>query len=254
LAKRFINDFKANHAGNPGSLSLKFGTFFGCRLDIHVSFALQLAVTWLLYFHQISGFPGFIRSTSLVLIQFACILLHEVGHVLVARGFGIKTGETTLYCMGGVSKLSRLPTTRWQQLTIAMGGPLASFLIAMVLFLVAKVTFGPNNPVSDTRIQLLMSLASANMLLGMHNLVPAFPFDGGRLLQMVLATRLRNARAIQIPSWIGQGLSIIFGLSTLVYNPALIMNAFGIFAGARQQAAVSGPAKADVATAPLPIW
>jgi Zn-dependent protease len=173
-----------------------------------------------------------------VLLQFVCIFLHELGHLFVARGLSIKTAETTLYCMGGVARLNRGPTSQVQQFVIAMGGPLASFLIATFFFVLAKIAFAQNSPFLARDIPLLMSIASANMLLILHNLAPAFPFDGGRLLQMILGMRISQTRAIQIPAWIGQVFAIIFGVITFVFNPALIMNAFGMFCGARQQAAI----------------
>jgi Zn-dependent protease len=237
-AKGFTNKFKAYQTDKSGTFSLSLGSFFGWRLRIHASFALQLVITWFIYFHQIAGFAGVSRSTSLVLIQFACILLHELGHFFAARGLGITTSETTLYCMGGVSQLSRIPTNKWHQIAIAVAGPIVSMLIAIALFVAAGVAFHQNSLELDTRIPLLISIASANMLLMMHNLAPAFPFDGGRILQTLLSIRLSHTRAVQVPAWIGQGLAIFFGLFAVVFNPALFVNAFGIFFGAREQAAI----------------
>jgi Zn-dependent protease len=235
-----INRFKAYETKSAGSLSIQLGSIFGCRLRIHWSFIAQLMVTWLIYFSQMSALTDVIlRCSFLVLIQFVCIFLHELGHLFAARGLGIATIETTLYCMGGVSRLSRIPTGKWQQIYISMAGPLVNFVISMVLFGAAHFAYHQNRPSLDGNILFLMSIATANMLLVLHNLAPAFPFDGGRLLQMLLATRLPNARAIQIPTWLGQISALLFGLSTLVLNPALIMNAFGIFAGASQQGAIA---------------
>jgi Zn-dependent protease len=239
FAERFISGFKPYDLRTSRNSSLRLGSFFGCTVRIHASFMLQLVVTWLIYFHQISGLPGMIRSSSLVLIQFGCILLHELGHLLAAHGLGMKTDETTLYCMGGVSELNTMTHKRWQQIIIAAAGPLVTLVIATALFLVAKTILHQDNLLPDGRIQLLMALASANMLLLFHNLAPAFPFDGGRILQTLLATRLSDTRAIQIPAWFGQSFAILFGLFALIFNPALILNAWGIFTGAQQQAALA---------------
>jgi Zn-dependent protease len=232
----FCHPRSADHNGDPGRFSLKLGRLYGCALQIHWTFLLQLIITWLIYFHQTSGAAGALRSTLLVLIQFTCIFLHELGHLFAARWLNIKTIETTLYCMGGVAQLRPVPEGNWKQMAIAMAGPLTSFLISMGLFLAAYIAHHQNSPSLDQNIPILMSLGTANMLLVLHNLAPAFPFDGGRLLQMILATR---AQAIRIPAWIGQGFSVIFAVSTLISNPGLIMNAFGIFCGARQQAAIA---------------
>jgi Zn-dependent protease len=140
--------------------------------------------------------------------------------------------------MGGVARLSRVPASQAQQLVIAMAGPLASSLIGIFFFVLAKMDYGRNSLVLDRDIPLLMSIASANILLMFHNLAPAFPFDGGRLLQMILGLRISTTRAIQISAWIGQLFGVIFGIITIIFYPALIMNAFGIVCGARQQAAI----------------
>jgi Zn-dependent protease len=140
--------------------------------------------------------------------------------------------------MGGVARLSRVPTSQAQQLVIAMGGPLASFLIGLFFFALAKMALGQNSPLLDRNIPLLMSIAGANILLMFHNLAPAFPFDGGRLLQMILGLRTSTTRAIQIPAWIGQVFGVVFAIIAFIFYPALIMNAFGIVCGARQQAAI----------------
>ena len=238
-AKGFTNRYKAHQTDKSGTLSLNLGSFCGWRLRVHASFVLQLVITWLIYFHQIAGFAGVTRSTSLVLIQFACILLHELGHFFVASGLGITTSETTLYCMGGVSQLSRIPTNKWHQIAIALAGPVVSMLIGIALFVAAGVNFHQNGTQLDIRIPLLTSIAFANMLLMMHNLAPAFPFDGGRILQTLLSNRLSHTRAVQVSACAGKGLAIFFGLFAIVFNPALFMSAFGIFFGARQQAAIA---------------
>jgi Zn-dependent protease len=217
---------------------LKIGSLFGCKLRIHWSFAAQLIITWFIYFHQTPSPGGVLRSSLLVLLQFVCIFLHELGHLFAARGFKIKTLETTLYCMGGVARLSRVPTNQAQQLVIAMAGPFASSLIGIFFFILAKTAYGPNSLVLVRDIPLLMSIAGANMLLMFHNLAPAFPFDGGRLLQMILGTRIPTTRAIEIPAWAGQVFGVLFAVITFISSPALLMNAFGMVCGARQQAAI----------------
>jgi Zn-dependent protease len=195
-------------------------------------------ITWFIYFHQVPGPGGVLRGSLLVLLQFVCIFLHELGHLFAAKGFKIKTLETTLYCMGGVARLGRVPTNQAQQLVIAMAGPLASSLIGIFFFVLAKTAYGPNSLVLVRDIPLLMSIAGANMLLMFHNLAPAFPFDGGRLLQMILGTRISTARATEIPAWIGQLGGFLFAIIAFIFSPALFMNAFGMVCGARQQGAI----------------
>ena len=140
--------------------------------------------------------------------------------------------------MGGVARLSRVPTNQGQQLVIAMAGPLASTLIGIFFFVLAKTAYGPNSLVLVRDVPLLMSIAGANILLMFHNLAPAFPFDGGRLLQMILGTRIPTKRAIEIPAWIGQVGGFLFAIISFISSPALFMNAFGMVCGARQQGAI----------------
>jgi Zn-dependent protease len=167
--------------------------------------------------------------------------LHEFGHAFAARGFGIKTRDITLYAIGGVARLNRIPEKPWQELVVAVAGPLVNVVIAAALFFVTHVTAGFDEAdlLESPRIDLLYKVAWANLFLVAFNLIPAFPMDGGRVLRALLAMVMPYARATEVAARIGQGLAILFAIFGFIYYPILIFIAFSIFVGAQQEIAMA---------------
>jgi Zn-dependent protease len=219
--------------------SLKIVSVFGIELRINVSFLLLLGFFWFRYY-QVGGTSGAIQGVVYILILFACVTLHEFGHAFAARGFGIQTRDITLYAIGGVARLNRIPEKPWQELIVAIAGPLVNVVIAGVLFLVTHITTGFQDAevLESPRIELLQKVAWANVFLIVFNLIPAFPMDGGRVLRALLAMAMPYARATQIAAWIGQGVAVLFAIFGFFYNPILVFIAFSIFVGAQQEAAM----------------
>jgi Zn-dependent protease len=212
--------------------SLKVATVLGIEVRIHLSFVLLLAFFWF----QSGTFEGVL----FILILFVCVLLHEFGHAFAARAFGIKTRDITLYAIGGVARLNRIPDKPWQELVVAIAGPLVNVVIAAALILVTHVTAGFQfDQLESPRIELLVKVARANVFLVLFNLIPAFPMDGGRILRALLAMLMPYARATQIAAWIGQGLAVLFAVFGFFYSPLLIFIAFTVFVGAQQEVAMS---------------
>jgi Zn-dependent protease len=214
--------------------SLKVASVFGIEVRIHVSFLLLLA-----YF----GFQsGTFQSVLFILILFVCVLLHEFGHAFAARAFGIRTRDITLYAIGGIARLNRIPDKPWQELTVAIAGPLVNVVIAAALIFVTHVTaaFQQFDELESPRIELLAKVAAANLYLVVFNLIPAFPMDGGRILRALLAMLMPYAQATQIAAWIGQVLAVLLALLAvfLFHNPLLIFIAFTVFVGAQQEVAM----------------
>src|SRR6202023_1552593 len=143
--------------------------------------------------------------------------------------------------IGGVARLNRIPEKPWQELIVAIAGPLVNVVIAAALFLVMHVSAGFQQVdlLENPRIALLDKVAWANVLLILFNLIPAFPMDGGRVLRALLAMVTPYAQATQIAAWIGQGLAVVFGIFGVFGNSLLIFIAFFIFAGAQQEAAIA---------------
>jgi Zn-dependent protease len=228
--------------------SVKIATIFGIEVRIHVTFLLFLAWFALTYY-QIAGFSGAVQGVLFMLALFGCVLLHEFGHALAAREFGIKTPDITLLPIGGVARLSRIPDKPWQELVVAIAGPVVNVVIAAVLIFVIHGTTEilQVDQLENPRIELLGRLAYINVMLVLFNMIPAFPMDGGRVLRSLLAMVVPYPLATQIAAWIGQGLAIVFAIIGfggfaifgLRGNPFLIFIAFFVFVGAQQEVAMS---------------
>jgi Zn-dependent protease len=220
--------------------SLKVASVFGIAVRIHVTFLLFLAWIWFSYYRS-AGLSGAVQGVLLCLILFACVLLHEFGHAFAARAFGIRTPDITLYIIGGVARLNRIPDKPWQELIVAIAGPLVNMVIAAVLMFVIHVTTGLQQVehLESPSIQPLAKVASLNLWLVLFNLIPAFPMDGGRVLRAVLAMLMPYARATQIATRLGQGLAVLFAIFGLIYDPFLIFIAAFVFVGAQQEAAMA---------------
>jgi Zn-dependent protease len=220
--------------------SLKIASVFGIELRINLSFLLLLGFFWF-RFYQEGGLSGALQGVLYILILFACVTLHEFGHAFAARGFGIRTRDITLYAIGGVARLDRIPEKPWQELVVAVAGPLVNVVIAAALFFVTHVTAGfqDGDLLESPRIDLLDKVAWANLFLVMFNLIPAFPMDGGRVLRALLAMVMPYARATEIAARVGQGLAILFGIFGFIYYPILVFIAFSIFVGAQQEIAMA---------------
>jgi Zn-dependent protease len=220
--------------------SLKVASIFGIEVRIHLTFLLFLVWIWFSYY-QVAGFAGAVQGVLFILALFACVLLHEFGHAFAARGFGIETPDITLLPIGGVARLNRIPDKPWQELVVAIAGPLVNVVIAGVLIFVihTSASLEQLEYLENPRVELLAKLAAVNVMLVLFNLIPAFPMDGGRVLRALLAMAMPYARATQIAAWIGQGLAVVFGIFGIFGNPLLIFIAFFIFVGAQQEVAMA---------------
>ena len=133
------------------------------------------------------------------------MLLHEFGHILAARRYGVQTPDVTLLPIGGVARLERIPEEPGQELVIALAGPAVNFVIAGLLYLlVGDVMPEDGLAVAEPDVGLLQRLASVNIFIALFNLIPAFPMDGGRVLRAFWRRRLGYARATQIAATVGQ--------------------------------------------------
>lgn len=175
--------------------------------------------------------------TGLLLAIFGCVLLHELGHALVARRYGIETRDITLYPIGGVAMLDGRPRPR-QELWIALAGPAVNVVIAAILM---AVSFAQGNGMPQFQAfgqggSILSALFIANASLAIFNLLPAFPMDGGRVLRSLLAMYLPESRATQIAGVVGQAMAVAIGLFGFFSgSPILMVVAFFVFLGAGQE-------------------
>ena len=216
----------------------KLGRFAGIDVYIHATFLLIIAfVAWS---HWALGAARVVEGILFVLAIFACVVAHEYGHALAAREFGIKTRDITLYPIGGVARLERMPDKPIQELWVALAGPAVNVVIAAGLFgwLLLANTLRPVGELTVTAGPFLERLMVTNLFLVGFNLIPAFPMDGGRVLRALLAMRLEYTRATSVAAGIGQGLALLFGLWGLFGNPMLLFIALFVWIGAGQEASM----------------
>lgn len=182
-------------------MSWKLGRVAGIDLYVHSTFLLLLL------------FPGVLSGMPLLMLVFGCVLLHELGHALMARRFGIETADITLYPIGGVARLNRIPKAPGAEFLIALAGPAVNF--AIVLTLLAFEIASYRLSVAPFFGGLVGWLMIINLSLGLFNLIPAFPMDGGRVLRAALSGWLGRVRATSIAALIGRSLALAFGAYSL---------------------------------------
>ena len=235
--------------------SVRLGRLFGIDIRVHATFLL--IVGWALWNGwSEGGWREGVWSAVFVLCVFAGIVLHELGHSLVARRFNVATQAITLFPIGGLAGLSRMPRRPWHELWIALAGPAVSLLLAGGLLLARQM--GPPAGAfprgGATGGALLDSLALANLVLAIFNLIPAFPMDGGRVLRAFLALFLRYEQATAIAAVAGQVFATIFAAFG-VYRQQPFLVALGVFlivlarrehAAVRMQARLGGCRASDL--------
>jgi len=163
---------------------------------------LPAALAWIGFSAWQQGGPAAARdSLDFIILLFVCVVLHEFGHILVARRYGIQAPEVTLLPIGGVASLQSMPEKPSQEFAIAIAGPAVNFVIAIVLLLlVGSFNSADLARLDDPRISLVARLADANLFLAVFNLIPAFPMDGGRVLRALPAMKLDRRAPPASPS------------------------------------------------------
>ena len=217
--------------------SYRIGTVAGTDIKVHVTFLLIVA-WWAIIGYSEGGPTGALTSALALLALFACILLHEFGHILMARRFGVRTPDVILLPIGGVARLERIPDEPRQELLIALAGPAVTLAIALVLLAILRLTGSQAEVTQLTEHQpFLAQLVSVNFYLLLFNLIPAFPMDGGRVLRALLASRLGLVRGTRIAATLGQTLAVLGGLYGITRpEPLLVLVAFFVFLGASAEA------------------
>jgi len=218
--------------------SWRLGRLFGIEVRVHATFLILLGWVAVSHFMAGHGIAMAASGVAFILAVFAIIVLHELGHALTARRFGIQTRDITLLPIGGVARLERMPTEPSQELLVAVAGPAVNVALALVLF-VALVAMGALE--DTTRLALLggpflAKLMWTNIALAAFNVIPAFPMDGGRVLRALLAMRTSYVHATDIAARVGQGVALAFGLVGLFVNPFLVFIALFVWIGAQGEA------------------
>jgi stage IV sporulation protein FB len=217
--------------------SLNIGRIAGTEIRIHFTFLLFLI--WIFASsYTAGGSAAAWNSTVFIVLLFGCVLLHEYGHILTARAFGVATPDVTLLPIGGVARLERIPEEPYQEFLVAIAGPAVNVVIAFALVVFGGASLDPHYlaSVGGTGVSMLDRLAVVNVFLVLFNLIPAFPMDGGRVLRALLAIPLGFVRATQVAATIGQILAFAFGIIGLFYSPMLILIAVFVYLAASSEA------------------
>lgn len=208
--------------------SIPIARIAGTVVRIHVTFLLFLiwigGAQW-----RLGGREAALEGVLFMVLLFACVLAHEFGHILAAKRYGIQTPEVTLWPIGGIASLERIPEKPREELVVAIAGPAVNVVIAAAIILVLGMSLdtAAMTELDNPHASLMARLAAANIFLVLFNMIPAFPMDGGRVLRALLAMRMNHAEATRIAARIGQGAAFLFALAGLFVTPMLIV--IGLF-------------------------
>ncbi len=207
--------------------SFKIGSIFGIPIRVHFTFLILFLL------------PGQ-GGPVLTALIFACVILHELGHSLVARRYGIPVDSITLLPIGGVASMKGLARSARAEFMMAAAGPAVSVVLAGLLALAATQLYGPNvwnflwygaGPMPR-----IAELALINLFLACFNLIPAFPMDGGRVLRALLWSKIGFFKATSVAAKIGKVLAVICILVAFKYDFWLILIALFVYSGADAEA------------------
>jgi len=221
--------------------SLKIGQVRGIGIFVHASFLILVAIVGIYFYAQTKDLFSVLDGIVYIIILFAIVVIHELSHALTAKKFGVQTKDIILLPIGGVSRMERIPDKPWQELLVAVAGPMVNILFAVLIyvgFFVFKVSINWND-VEELNNHFFVRLFIINVMLAVFNLLPAFPMDGGRILRAALALRMEYVRATQIAATVGQIFAVVFGIVGLLYNPILVFIAIFVWFGAAQEATLS---------------
>ncbi len=228
------------------SWSIKLFSIKGIDIKIHTLFFLILI--WAAYRWSVStgaGLQGALFGVVATILLFVAVLLHELGHSFQAMKYKVKVKDITLMPLGGVAQIEELPKDPKQELKIALAGPMVNFAIVAILVVIGAIlqtraiisidelvaSLGQTNWAG-----MLAYLTMANLILGLFNLLPAYPMDGGRILRALLSMRMDHTKATRIAAAVGQGLAFTMGLIGFINGQfTLILIAILIWLGAGQE-------------------
>ena len=232
---------------------IRIGSAFGIPIKLDLTFLLVLPLFAWLIGNDVASLTGVVNDVSGSAIDvapltagstqwvlgsaaaiglFACVLLHEFGHSLVAMRYGYEIESITLWLFGGVARFTEMPEDWRQELTIAIAGPIVSLGLGVVAYLGFLLLPTALDPVKFV----VGYLALTNVVLAVFNMLPGFPMDGGRVLRALLARTRPHAQATKIAAEVGKIFAFLLGIFGLFTNLFLIALAFFIYIGASSEA------------------
>jgi Zn-dependent protease/predicted transcriptional regulator len=216
--------------------SLSLGRISGIEVLVHWTFLILIAWILISHINMGHGWEQSLMGVVFILVLFACVLLHELGHALTGKRYGVTTKNIVLLPIGGVANMEKMPEKPVQELWVALAGPAVNLVIAVVLFFILRQTGGiPNLLDMDADMSssnFLFNLFLVNVILALFNLIPAFPMDGGRVLRALLAMKYDHAKATEIAARTGQFLAIGFVFLGIFSNFWLVFIGLFVFLGA----------------------
>lgn len=223
--------------------SINIGKIFGIRFRIHATFFLLLFFIFISTLEQF-GISRAIMSTLLVCAVFVCVLIHEIGHSLIARRFGKETKSITLLPIGGVATIEEMPEKPAQEIAMAIVGPFINLAIAGILYLIVGRWSGAGlfNLYPDSIKSFFAGLIGINIMLAVFNMIPAFPMDGGRVFRGILAIKMDYVKATSAAVFVGQAMAMLFIFFGIFYLNNWWLALIGVFlyigAGSEKQQVV----------------
>lgn len=227
--------------------SWRVGSVAGIALYLHATFLLLLAYVAIAEYQRSGSAGAALNGVAFVVAVFGTVVLHELGHALAARRYGIATRDITLLPIGGIARLERMPRDPRQEMVVALAGPAVNVVIAAILFVALMVSGGMPDFMEGAALSngflergFFARLLAVNIWLVLFNMIPAFPMDGGRVLRAALAMRTDDyAEATERAARVGRFFALLFGIVGLfvVSNPMLVLVALFVWLAAAGEAA-----------------
>jgi Zn-dependent protease/CBS domain-containing protein len=220
---------------------VKIGSAWGIPIELHFTFLLLILAVFIL---SLLNLPLYAVESSfytffLTVFLFFFVFFHELAHSIVARRYGIKVRKIVLYPIGGVSEIEEIPDNPAQEWRMAFAGPLVSMILGSILLTISLLLTPQMLPLlftfSTATGNLIFDLATLNILLGVFNLIPAFPMDGGRVFRAVLAERMKYSDATQYAVTLGRILGFAMVIVGFIYNFLLILIGLFVYIGASEE-------------------
>jgi Zn-dependent protease len=212
--------------------SFKAGSLFGIEFRIHFTFFILLLFIYIAGMRQ--GAARAMNGVLFVSAVFVCVLIHEIGHSLLARRYGKEAKSITLLPIGGVATIEEMPEKPLQEVIMSAVGPFINLIIAGILYLFSGQwsSIHPPGIYPATGDEFLISLINVNIFLAIFNLLPAFPMDGGRILRGFLSMRFSPVKATSIAVFVGQTFALLFIFYGIFFNFWLAIIGLFLYLGA----------------------
>jgi Zn-dependent protease len=225
--------------------SLRIGNIMGIPIKLDTSLVLALPLS--AYFSAINSQPfGFLEveppivryslSALTAIFLFTSVLLHELAHSYFAKRYGVNIYSITLLLFGGVASME-IPKKPGQEAKMAFAGPLTSLIIGFICLFIYSYIISPNPALSQNSVSLIIwILGSMNLMLGIFNLLPAFPMDGGRILRSFFTWKMSYAKATHTAASIGKFVAILMAIYGIYVGDLwLLLIAFYIYGSASNE-------------------